>query len=61
MVYEMKMHNVTQLPDKRIYETFTDEYERNRRWSELKNKRIKVETGMYDSVSWRIYFLIYKE
>ena len=34
-----QMHNITQLPDKRIYETFTDEYERNRRANELKHTK----------------------
>jgi hypothetical protein len=28
----------TQLPDKRYYETYSEEYERNRRYNELKNK-----------------------
>ena len=55
------MHNITTLPDKRTYETFTDESERNIRYNQLKKTRIKIETGFYDSVSWRIYFLIYKE
>ena len=57
-----KMHNKTQLPDKRTYETFTDENERNRKRNELKNvKKDKIEIGSYDSVSGRIYFIIYKE
>ena len=46
------MHNKTQLPDKRTYETFTDENERNRKRHELKNtKKDKIEIGSYDSVS----------
>lgn len=28
----------TQLPDKRYYETYSEEYERNRRYNELKNQ-----------------------
>lgn len=28
----------TQLPDKRYYETYTEEHERNRRYNELKNQ-----------------------
>ena len=56
------MHNKTQLPDKRTYETFTDENERNRKRNELKNvKKDKIEIGSSDSVSGRIYFIIYKE
>lgn len=56
-----KMHNKTQLPDKRTYETFTDENERNRRYHEVKTAKNKVEIGSYDSVSGRIYFIIYNE
>ena len=50
----------TQLPDKRIYETYDKESERNIRVNELKNVWRKPEVGFYDSISWRIYFLIYK-
>ena len=55
------MHNKTQLPDKRTYETFTDEGERNRRYHEVKNAKNKVEMGSYKSINWIIYFIIYKE
>ena len=58
---KMTYHNITQLPDKRMYETFTDEYERNKRANELKRTKWKVELGFYDSVSWRIYYIIYKD
>ena len=52
----------TQLPDKRMYETYNDERERNARYNELKKiKWPKVEMWFYDSVSGRIYFIIYKE
>ncbi len=50
----------TQLPDKRYYETFDKESERNVRYNELKNRGKKPEQGFYDSVSGRIYFVIYK-
>ena len=50
----------TQLPDKRYYETYSEEYERNRRYNELKNQWKKPEQWFYDSVSGRIYFVIYK-
>ena len=50
----------TQLPDSRNYETFDSEYERNVRYNELKRRWHKVEQGFYDSVSGRIYFVIYK-
>ena len=51
----------TELPDWRKYETYNDENERNRRQRELKNTKNKVEIGFYDSVSGRVYFIIYKE
>lgn len=51
----------TQLPDERVYETFDSETERNVRYNELKRIKWKVDTGKYQSVNWRIYFLIYKE
>lgn len=57
----MAYHNITTLPDKRTYETFTDEAERNRRHNEIKNIKGKVEIGFYDSAMGRIYFLIYKD
>ena len=57
----MTYHNITQLPDKRMYETFTDEWERNRRVRELEHTKKWVETGFYDSAMGRIYFIIYKE
>ena len=50
----------TQLPDKRNYETYDSEAEKNRRFNELKNQWRKPEQGFYDSVSGRIYFIIYK-
>lgn len=50
----------TQLADKRYYETFDNEAERNRRYNELKNQWKKPEQGFYDSMSGRIYFIIYK-
>ena len=37
----------TQLPDKRYYETYSEEYERNRRYNELKNQWRKPEMGGY--------------
>lgn len=55
------MHNITTLPDKRTYETFDSEAERNRRYNELKNKKTKVEHGSYDSMNGKVYFIIYKE
>lgn len=54
------MHNITTLPDQRIYETFDSVYERNKRFNELKNGGRKPELGQYESVSWTIYFIIYK-
>jgi len=50
----------TQLPDKRYYETYSEEYERNRRYNELKNQWKKPEQGFYDSINGRVYFIIYK-
>lgn len=51
----------TQLPDKREYETYSEEYERNRRFNELKNQWKKPEQWKYESVNWWVYFIIYKE
>ena len=51
----------TQLPDKRYYETYSEEHERNRRYNELKNKWKKPEQGFYESMNGRVYFVIYKE
>lgn len=51
----------TQLPDKRMYETFKDKAERNQRYNQLKAQEKKPEQGEYDSVSGRIYFVIYKD
>lgn len=51
----------TQLPDNRQYETYSEEYERNRRYNELKNQWKKPEQWQYDSVNGRVYFVIYKE
>lgn len=50
----------TQLPDKRNYETYNNEAEKNKRYNELKNQWRKPEQGFYDSISGRIYFIIYK-
>lgn len=55
------MHNITTLPDKRIYETFDSEGDRNRRYNELKHRWFKLETGKYESINGMIYFIIYKE
>ena len=51
----------TELPDRRRYETYDSEAERNARYNELKRRGYKVEQGFYDSVSGRIYFVIYKD
>ena len=53
--------NETILPDKRKYETFDSPSERNIRFNELKNRGKKPEAGQYESVSWTIYFVIYKD
>ena len=37
----------TQLPDKRHYETYNNEIERNKRYQELKNMGKKPEMGGY--------------
>lgn len=50
----------TELPDKRHYETFDNEAERNRRYQELKNMWRKPEMGGYKSANWMVYFVIYK-
>ena len=50
----------TQLPDKRYYETYSEEYERNRRANELKNQWKKPEQWFYESINGRVYFVIYK-
>lgn len=41
----------TQLPDKRYYETYDTESERNIRFNELKNRGHKPEQGRYLSVN----------
>lgn len=41
----------TQLPDKRTYETYDTESERNIRFNELKNRGHKPEQGRYQSIN----------
>lgn len=60
MKRKMQLTN-TELPDRRRYETYDSEAERNARYNELKRRGYKVEQGFYDSVSGRIYFVIYKD
>lgn len=50
----------TQLPDKRNYESYSDELERNKRFQELKNMWKKPEMWGYKSANWMVYFVIYK-
>lgn len=49
----------TQLPNKKFYETYDSEGERNRRRNELKNQWHKPEIWQYESISGKIYYIIY--
>ena len=51
----------TQLPDKRNYETYDSESEKNIRFNQLKAQGKKPEQGRYESVNWTIWFVIYKD
>lgn len=56
------MLNKTYLPDKRAYETYNDKDERDRRINELKRKWAgKMDYWEYRSISWKIYYIAYKE
>ena len=55
----MQLSN-TQLPDKRYYESFDNEHERNVRMNLLKAQRMKVEAWQYESANWWVYYVIYK-
>lgn len=50
----------TQLPDKRYYETYTEEMERNIRLRQLRAERRTIEVWDYKSANWHVYFVIYK-
>lgn len=51
----------TELPDGRMYETYTNEAERNSRYNELKRQWVsKLEYWQYKAVHWMIYFITYR-
>lgn len=55
------MLNSTTLPDKRVYETYKEKDSRDYKCNEVRRKGYKeIETGEYKSMSWYIYYLIYR-
>lgn len=50
----------TQLPDKRYYETFDNENERDIRLNQLRALRRSPEFWEYQSANWMIYYIVYK-
>lgn len=51
----------TQLPDKRNYESYDSEVERNIRLNQLRAQRKNPESWQYKSQNWWVYYVAYKD
>ena len=55
----MQLSN-TRLADKRYYESFDNEWERNIRLNQLRAMQRHPEAWQYESANWWVYYVIYK-